>query len=232
MVLSETTKPSFCNSPWILGAPQSGFSSAKRRIRPRISSVTLGRPPCDRERQRQYSRKPARCQPTTVAGCTISSASAQRDQQRRSVVQNNLSSRVSCGRGRLRLKTASCCRNARISRAVSLRLRKKTWNAARKARIDSNTDHPFYHGATALGSSDRGIRKLLISENDSVSATDRYVTATLPGGVTGYGIFRESVPGTPDQEAVVPLASSRSTTSTLTWDDTNYTTAVAVANPS
>jgi hypothetical protein len=29
----------------------------------------------------------------------------------------------------------------------------------------------------------------------------------------------------------VPLASSTSTTSTLSWDDTNYTTVVAVTNP-
>jgi len=59
-----------------------------------------------------------------------------------------------------------------------------------------------------------------------------YVTASLPAGVTGYGVFRQSVAGVPDQEAVVPLASSTSTSSTLTWDDTSYTTAVAVANPS
>src|SRR5690349_20749773 len=103
----------------------------------------MGRPPRGRERQRQYSRKPARCQPTTVAGCTIRRALAQRDQKRRSVVQKNLSSRFSCGRGRLRLKTVSCCRNARISRAVSLRLRKNTRKAAARARVDSSTDHPF-----------------------------------------------------------------------------------------
>lgn len=59
-----------------------------------------------------------------------------------------------------------------------------------------------------------------------------YVTASLPGGVTGYGVFRQSVQGLPDQEAVVPLASSTSTTSILVWDDTNYTTSVAIANPS
>ena len=59
-----------------------------------------------------------------------------------------------------------------------------------------------------------------------------YVTASLPGGVIGYGVFRQSVPGVPDQEAVVPLASSTSTRATLSWDDTNYTTAVAIANPS
>ena len=36
-----------------LGAPQSGFSSARRRIRPRISSVIFGLPPRGRERHRQ-----------------------------------------------------------------------------------------------------------------------------------------------------------------------------------
>ena len=59
-----------------------------------------------------------------------------------------------------------------------------------------------------------------------------YATVSLPGGVTGYGVFRQSIPGVADQEAVVPLASSTSTGSTLTCDDTNYTTAVAVVNPS
>ena len=59
-----------------------------------------------------------------------------------------------------------------------------------------------------------------------------YVTASLPAGVTGYGVFRESLPGWPDQEAVVPLASSTSTSSTLVWDDTIYATGIAIANPS
>jgi hypothetical protein len=59
-----------------------------------------------------------------------------------------------------------------------------------------------------------------------------YVTASLPGGVSGYGVFRQSISGIPDQEAVVPLASSTSTGGTLAWDDTNYTTALAIANPS
>jgi hypothetical protein len=59
-----------------------------------------------------------------------------------------------------------------------------------------------------------------------------YVTASLPAGVTGYGVFRQSIPGVPDQEAVVPLASSTSTSSTLTWDDTVYATGIAIANPS
>ena len=34
-----------------------------------------------------------------------------------------------------------------------------------------------------------------------------YVSVTVPVGVTGYGVFRQSVAGIPDQEAVVPLSS-------------------------
>lgn len=59
-----------------------------------------------------------------------------------------------------------------------------------------------------------------------------YVTVSLPAGVSGYGVFRQSVPGVPDQEAVVPLTSATSAGCTLIYDDTNYTTAVAIANPS
>ena len=50
---SETTKPSFCSSPWILGAPQSGFSAARRRIRVRTCSVIFGRLLGEWDRQRQ-----------------------------------------------------------------------------------------------------------------------------------------------------------------------------------
>jgi len=57
-----------------------------------------------------------------------------------------------------------------------------------------------------------------------------YVTAALPMGVTGYGIFRQSVPGVPDQEAVVPLSGVTATTNALVFDDTSYVTGVAVVN--
>jgi hypothetical protein len=72
----------------------------------------------------------------------------------------------------------------------------------------------------------------ILEAPDAGNLNQGYATASLPGGVTGYGVFRQSVAGVPDQEAVVALASSTSTTSTLAWDDTNYTTAVAIANPS
>ena len=63
------------------------------------------------------------------------------------------------------------------------------------------------------------------------SLNQGYATFTLPVGVGGYGVFRQSGGG-PDQEAVVPFASSSGTSATLTWDDKNLTTGVAVANPS
>ena len=59
-----------------------------------------------------------------------------------------------------------------------------------------------------------------------------YASATLPDGVTGYGVFRQSVAGTPDQEAVVPLANAASTSSSFAFDDTNYTTAAGIVNAS
>lgn len=59
-----------------------------------------------------------------------------------------------------------------------------------------------------------------------------FASFTLPGGVSGYGVFRQSVPGHMDQEAVVPLSDATAGANTLTWDETNLTTAVAVVNPS
>ncbi len=57
-----------------------------------------------------------------------------------------------------------------------------------------------------------------------------YVTTALPTGVTGYGVFRQSVPGINAQEAVVPLSGNMATTSTLLFDDTKFVTAFAVVN--
>jgi hypothetical protein len=59
-----------------------------------------------------------------------------------------------------------------------------------------------------------------------------YASLTLPTGVTAYGVFRQSVSGRADQEAVVPLSGAAATNSTLIWDDTNGDTAVAMVNPS
>jgi len=58
-----------------------------------------------------------------------------------------------------------------------------------------------------------------------------WARVNLPGSVIGYGIFRQSAAGRPDQEAVVPLTRTDSSFSTLIFDDTAFTTAVAFVNP-
>jgi len=58
------------------------------------------------------------------------------------------------------------------------------------------------------------------------------VGVALPAGVEGYGVFRLSIAGVGDQEAVVPLSGALSTSCLLVWDDTGPSTAVAVVNPS
>jgi Concanavalin A-like lectin/glucanases superfamily len=73
----------------------------------------------------------------------------------------------------------------------------------------------------------------LIEAPNSGPLNQGYVSLSLPAGVTGYGVFRQSVAGIADQEGVVPLSSASSTTSTLIWDDTNnLVTSVAIVNPS
>jgi hypothetical protein len=59
-----------------------------------------------------------------------------------------------------------------------------------------------------------------------------YATFFLPDGVVGYGVFRQSVAGRADQEAVVPFTSATSTANTLVFDETSYITGIAIVNPS
>ena len=56
-----TSKPSFRSSPWMCGAPQSGFSKLILRIRSRSSLSICGRPPRGRDFHRQNALKPFRC---------------------------------------------------------------------------------------------------------------------------------------------------------------------------
>ncbi|WP_321473328.1 choice-of-anchor V domain-containing protein [uncultured Paludibaculum sp.] len=71
----------------------------------------------------------------------------------------------------------------------------------------------------------------IFEASNTGSLTQGWVKVDLPDGVIGYAIFRQSVQGRADQEAVVPLTSITQSTSTLIWDDTAFATAVAVANP-
>src|SRR5213075_382966 len=59
-----------------------------------------------------------------------------------------------------------------------------------------------------------------------------YVAVTLPENVSGYGVFRQSVAGIADQEAVVPLVNALANTSSFIFDDNNYISAAAIVNTS
>ena len=67
------------------------------------------------------------------------------------------------------------------------------------------------------------------AQSADMSTTQGWATFDLPPGVTGYGVLRQSVAGRADQEAVVPFASSTGvTSSSLTFDESAFTTGVAI----
>jgi hypothetical protein len=70
----------------------------------------------------------------------------------------------------------------------------------------------------------------IVEAPNSGPLTQGYATFAMPPGVSGYGVFRQSVSGRADQEAVVPFATANSVSSTLVWDDTAFTTSVAMVN--
>ncbi|MBZ5632260.1 MAG: LamG domain-containing protein [Acidobacteriia bacterium] len=57
-----------------------------------------------------------------------------------------------------------------------------------------------------------------------------WVSVTVPIGVTGYGVFRQSVPGIPDQEAVVPLSLAGGNIP-MVFDETKYIFGISIVNP-
>jgi len=82
-VRCETLKPSLSSSPWMRGAPQSGFASAMVRTSFATSEPTDGRPVRPlRDFHVQNARKPCRCQRITVSGRTTWSASRHPAQRR------------------------------------------------------------------------------------------------------------------------------------------------------
>src|ERR1700739_4019696 len=100
------------------GAFQVGFSAIIRKINSRTSVGSFFLPTwvLAFEIQLQYSRKPARCQRTTVSGLTSTRDCFQAPQKRRANTQKVLSTAPIRGLG-LRFSTASCCRRARFFRS-------------------------------------------------------------------------------------------------------------------
>ena len=72
----------------------------------------------------------------------------------------------------------------------------------------------------------------IIEALNTGSLSQGYATFSLPAGVSGYLVVRQSQPGIADQEAVVGFKNSNSTATSFTFDDTNYTTGIALANTS
>jgi hypothetical protein len=103
-VRSATSIPIFKSSPWMRGAPQSGFAVAMRVTRALISASTGGRPPVEPpESWVQYLRKRRRCQRRTVSGVTITRACRHPAQILASPTQKSRSVVRSLGRIMVRL---------------------------------------------------------------------------------------------------------------------------------
>jgi hypothetical protein len=104
MVRSEISTPSLPNSPWIRGAPQSGFAAAIFITSARMAAVVLGRPERPRaERRVPWRRSHWRCHRTTVSRCTTTSEVRQlrhtlaRTDPERAIVRANLRPRPGAG---------------------------------------------------------------------------------------------------------------------------------------
>ena len=73
---------------------------------------------------------------------------------------------------------------------------------------------------------------VIIEAPNTGAFAEGYATFSLPSGVAGYGIFRQSATGRFDQEALVGFKNANSTATSFTWDDTAFVTSLALVNPS
>jgi hypothetical protein len=107
-------------------------------------------------------------------------------------------------------------------------------DAAATFAVNFNSDHggpldvPAFGGTFAQVSIPAGGVAVLEAPN-SGPLSQGYALVNLPAGVGGYAVFRQTVPGRPDQEACLSLASS-DRTATVIWDETVFTTAVVIVN--
>lgn len=97
-------------------------------------------------------------------------------------------------------------------------------------RGDDGADLNFPGGAQQTRNLAAG-ETLLIPTPDAASFVSGWVEARLPAGVSGYAVFRQSVTGRDDNEAVVLLVDDSKGAWTLVHDDAGFVTGVAVVNP-
>jgi hypothetical protein len=122
-----TSIPILSSSPWIRGAPHNGFAMLISRINWRISSDTAGRPGRRLDFQRQYDRKPARCQRITVSGRMMASAPRVFGNNPQTQPRTNRSLAENANWPTLpRRSTMICCRSTRISASSVARDRNRS----------------------------------------------------------------------------------------------------------
>lgn len=97
-------------------------------------------------------------------------------------------------------------------------------------RTDAGADLNFPGGTQQTRTLAAG-ETLLIPTPDAASFVSGWVEAKLPAGVSGYAVFRQSVTGRDDNEAVVLLSDDSKSAWTLVHDDAGFITGVAVVNP-
>lgn len=115
-----------------------------------------------------------------------------------------------------------------------------TTSAATTAQVNfvGADGSPMLAPVTGAGSVSSRTVELAARGTESIEVTggtdlqQGWAELALPDGVIGYGVFRQSVEGRAAQEAVVPLITETSRAADLTFDDSGFTTAVALANPS
>ena len=108
------------------GVLESGFAMLISRIRSRISTGVLGRPPRGRDFQRQWALNPARCQRSTVSGLTTFRAYKTWGTRVYMPANTSRSMLEKAKRpGDLRRRTFSWCRSTRISASSAARDRKR-----------------------------------------------------------------------------------------------------------
>lgn len=107
-------------------------------------------------------------------------------------------------------------------------------DAAATFAVNFNSDRgsplnvPAFGGTFAQVSIPAGGTTVLETSN-SGPLSQGYALVNLPAGVSGYAVFRQTVPGRPDQEASMTLASP-DRSATVIWDETAFTTAIVVVN--
>jgi len=117
-VRSATVIPSFDPSPWIRGAPPSGWAAAMRGPRAWISAWTGGRPPVGRPESLVPSwPKRRRCHRTPMAGAPSTRAALNPPRPWPAGPTRGALSWRSLGRGTVLVSAASWWRQARYSRA-------------------------------------------------------------------------------------------------------------------